>query len=250
MGLSTVLLIDDEEQVLESSRLALLTQGVKDVTTCSDPRRVVDILKENPIQVIVVDIMMPHLTGKDLLPKVLEQDPDIAVIMMTALGDLDNVVECMRRGAFDYLVKPVENFRLVTSVLRAKEFREVRRENATLKDHLLSGDLEHPEAFEEILTESGLMNQIFRYIESIAGTSRAVLITGETGTGKELIAKTVHQLSGRQGELVTVNVAGLDDTLFSDALFGHRKGAFTGADQHREGLLEQAQGGTIFLDEI
>lgn len=245
-----ILFIDDETQVLETSRLALLTSGIRNVIICDDSRQVLDILGQNAISVIVMDIMMPYLSGKDLLPQIKEEYPDIPVIMMTALGDLDNVVSCMRLGAFDYLDKPVENLRLVTSVRRAMDFYEVQQENATLKDHLLSQTLKRPEVFNKILTQSESMNQIFSYLESIAQTSRAVLITGETGSGKELVAECVHTLSERDGEYVTVNVAGLDDTLFSDALFGHKKGAFTGADSHRMGLLEQAQDGTIFLDEI
>lgn len=245
-----ILFIDDETQVLETSRLALLTSGMRNVITCDDSRQVLDVIGCNAISAIVMDIMMPYLSGKDLLPQIKEEYPDIPVIMMTALGDLENVVECMRMGAFDYLEKPVENLRLVTCVKRAVEFYEMQQENVTLKDHFLSKTLKSPEAFTHIVTQSESMNQIFGYLESISGTSRAVLITGETGTGKELVAECVHKLSNREGEYVTVNVAGLDDTLFSDALFGHRKGAFTGADSHRMGLLEQAQGGTIFLDEI
>jgi two-component system, NtrC family, response regulator HydG len=247
---NSILLVDDETQVLETSRLALLTCGIRDVLTCSDSRKVLDYIGQNPIRVIVMDIMMPYLSGKELLPQIKEEYPHIPVIMMTALGDLNNVVECMRMGAFDYLDKPVENLRLVTCVQRALEYYEVQQENATLKDHLLFQHLENPEIFSNILTHSDSMQKIFSYLESIAGTSRAVLITGDTGTGKELIAESVHQLSRREGEYVTVNVAGLDDTLFSDVLFGHKKGAFTGADSNRQGLLEQAQGGTIFLDEI
>ena len=247
---SKILFVDDETQVLETSRLALMTCGMRNVITCDDSRKVLDLLGQNAISVIVMDIMMPYLSGKELLPQIKEEYPDIPIIMMTALGDLENVVECMKMGAFDYLDKPVENLRLVTSVQRAMDFYEVQQENTTLKDHLLSKTLKHPELFAHIVTQSESMNQIFSYLESISGTSRAVLITGETGTGKELVAECVHTLSEREGEYVTVNVAGLDDTLFSDALFGHKKGAFTGADSHRMGLLEQAQGGTIFLDEI
>lgn len=247
---SSILLVDDEAQVLETSRLALLTCGIRDVLTCSDSRKVLDCIGQNPIKVIVMDIMMPFLSGKELLPQIKEEYPHISVVMMTALGDLNNVVECMRMGAFDYLDKPVENLRLVTSVKRALDHYEVQQENATLKDHLLSERLDYPEVFSCILTHSDNMRKIFSYLESIASTSRAVLITGETGTGKELVAESVHKLSKREGEYVTVNVAGLDDTLFSDVLFGHKKGAFTGADSQRQGLLEQAQGGTIFLDEI
>jgi len=156
----------------------------------------------------------------------------------------------MRMGAIDYLDKPVENLRLVTSIKRAMEFKEIQNENSSLRFQMLDSNLKQPKVFEKIITKNDNMLKIFKYLEAISSSSRAVLITGDTGTGKELIAESVHNLSGRVGKYVTINVAGLDDSLFSDALFGHKKGAFTGANQNREGLLEQAQGGTIFLDEI
>lgn len=245
-----ILLVDDEKQVLETSKLSLRTAGHQNILICDDSREVMSILKEQTVHLIIMDIMMPHVSGKELLPLVKNEYPDIPVIMMTGLNDLKNVVECMKLGAFDYLDKPVDNLRLTTSIERALEYREVEIENSNMKKHLLGSKLNHPEVFKHIITKDPQMVNIFKYIEVIALTSRAVLITGETGTGKELIAESVHRMSGRLGEYVTVNVAGLDDTLFSDALFGHKKGAYTGADNHRKGLLEQAQDGTIFLDEI
>ena len=245
-----ILIVDDEQHILDTSKLALRTAGIKNVLTTSDSRQVLKLLKEHAVSLVIIDIMMPHLPGNVLLGKIKAEYPSIPVIMMTGINELSMVVECMKQGAIDYLDKPVENLRLVTSVERALDFRAVQEEVSTLKEHILSTNLQHPEVFENIVTDDDSMFSIFRYIESIAVTSRAVLITGETGTGKELAARAVHDLSSRTGRYVTVNVAGLDDTLFSDALFGHKKGAFTGAESNREGLLEQAQGGTIFLDEI
>jgi DNA-binding NtrC family response regulator len=135
-------------------------------------------------------------------------------------------------------------------VKRAIELRELQRENKLLRAHVLSDKLEHPEVFSEIITNSPIMRSIFQYIESISLSPQPVLITGETGVGKELAAKAIHHLSSRKGTFVPVNVAGLDDNVFADTLFGHKKGAFTGADQARSGLVEQASGGTLFLDEI
>jgi DNA-binding NtrC family response regulator len=135
-------------------------------------------------------------------------------------------------------------------VKRAIEIRELQRENRLLKAHVLSDQLQHPEAFSEIITNSPIMRAIFQYIEAISMSPQSVLITGETGTGKELVARTIHTLSNRKGNFVPVNVAGLDDNVFADTLFGHKKGAFTGADQARSGLIEQASGGMLFLDEI
>jgi transcriptional regulator with PAS, ATPase and Fis domain len=144
----------------------------------------------------------------------------------------------------------VEKSRLVGGVIRAIELRELQRENKLLKAHVLSDKLEYPEAFSEIITCSRGMRSIFQYIEAISASPRPLLITGETGVGKELVARAVHTISGRKGGFIPVNVAGLDDNVFADTLFGHKKGAFTGADHARNGLLEQASEGTIFLDEI
>ena len=156
----------------------------------------------------------------------------------------------MKSGAFDYMVKPVEQSRLIAGVKRAVEIRELERENQLLKSRMLSGKPEHPEAFSEIVTNSAAMRSVFQYVEATAISPRPVMITGETGVGKEMIARAIHTLSNRTGDFVPVNLAGLDKSVFADTLFGHKKGAFTGADQPRSGLVEQAAGGTLFLDEI
>jgi len=156
----------------------------------------------------------------------------------------------MKAGAFDYLTKPVETARLLSSVEKALRVNALSRENSSLREYLLTDRLEYPGAFEAIITTSKKMRSIFQYVEVIAKSDQPVLITGETGVGKELIARAISALSGRDGAFVTVNVAGLDDNMFSDTLFGHKKGAYTGADQPREGLICAAAGGTLFLDEI
>jgi DNA-binding NtrC family response regulator len=158
----------------------------------------------------------------------------------------------MQRGAFDYMVKPVEENRLCTSVRRAVEMRELRRENRRLRDELVAvADSEERLApFSPIITAHPRMRSLFQYIAAIAPSAQPVLITGETGTGKELFARAVHEASERTGEFVAVNVAGLDDTFFSDALFGHARGAYTGAHEARQGFVEEAAEGTLFLDEI
>ncbi|MCF8267850.1 MAG: sigma-54 dependent transcriptional regulator, partial [Ignavibacteriales bacterium] len=149
-----------------------------------------------------------------------------------------------------YIVKPVDENKLISTIRRGLELAEVKSENELLKQSFLREELEYPSAFNEIITVSDNMKSIFRYIEAIGRTALPVLVTGETGAGKELIARSIHSVSGRTGELVTVNVAGVDDNLFSDTLFGHRKGAFTSADNERKGLIERAESGTLFLDEI
>jgi DNA-binding NtrC family response regulator len=245
-----VLLVDDEEQFLLSASVTLSTDGINNVLQCQDSREVMDLLSEQDFSVIALDMNMPHLSGFELLPTIVQSFPDIPVIIITGLNEVDTAVDCMKGGATDFITKPTDDARLVTAIRHAIEIREIRSENALLKQYLLSDRLDHPEAFSDIVTGSDNMRSIFQYVEAIARTSMPVLITGETGVGKELIARAIHDLSDRKGGFVPVNVAGVDDTLFSDTLFGHERGSFTGADRDRRGLIEQASSGTLFLDEI
>lgn len=247
---SPVLLVDDEEAWLHSFTLSLRGAGITNIRTCSDSREVQAILAANPIVAVVLDLTMPHISGQELLPQILGEHPGVPVIIVTGLNDIDNAVECMKTGAFDYFVKSAETDRLVGGIRRAVEFHQLKREHKRLRDRLLTDDLEHPEAFVDIVSNSDRISAVFRYLEAIAISPEPVLIHGETGVGKELFARAVHTVSGCQGEFVPVNAAGLDDHHFSDTLFGHKKGAFTGADSIRKGLIETAQGGTLFLDEI
>ncbi len=245
-----VLLVDDEEPVLRSSRLLLASAGVDEVLTLADSRELLPLLERRQLAAIVLDLFMPYVPGTELLPRLSEEYPEIPVIVMTAAQDVETAVECMKHGAWDYLVKPVEERRFISAVKRAVEVRSLRRQVGTLRRYLLSDQLEHHEAFADIVTQSRKMRSIFQYLEAVATSEESVLITGETGVGKEMLGTAVHTLSGRAGELVKVNVAGLDDALFTDTLFGHRKGAYSGAAGSREGLVARARGGTLLLDEI
>ncbi len=245
-----VLLIDDEEQFLFSAAITLNAAGLKHIVKCRDSRQALTTLAQEKFAVVALDLYMPHVSGKELLPQIVAEYPEIPVIVLTAVNEVESAVECMKAGAFEYLVKPVDDARLVTTIRHAINILEIRNENDLLKTSLLSEQLQHPEAFAEIITGQAAMRGIFKYIEAIAPTPLPVLITGETGVGKELVAKAIHQVSQRQGEFVAINVAGVDDHLFADTLFGHLAGAFTGADKPRRGLIEQAAGGTLFLDEI
>jgi len=244
------LLVDDDPQLLQSASLVLRSAGMPHVLTVDDGRAVAAIMAQQEVGVVVLDLAMPHVTGQALLEQLSADHPDVPVVVMTASNDVDTAVECMRAGAVDYLVKPVEPSRLVSSVKRAVETRALRSEVLSLKDRLLATTPHQAEAFADIVTRDPRLLAIFRYLEAVAASPQPVLITGETGTGKELMARALHRLSGRPGELVAVNVAGLDDTMFSDALFGHTRGAVTGADRAREGLVASATSGTIFLDEV
>ncbi|MBF0189655.1 MAG: sigma-54-dependent Fis family transcriptional regulator [Magnetococcales bacterium] len=245
-----IVLVDDEESVLFSSKILLKTADVSPVVTMTDGRTLMSFLEENGAAVVVLDLVMPFTPGTELLPRIKERFPEIPVIVMSANQEVNIAVQCMKDGAFDYLVKPTENSRFISCVKRAMEVRSLRRELGTLKQYLLEDSLQHAEAFAEIITHSRKMRAVFQYVEAIAPSSEPVLIIGETGVGKELLAQAIHQVSHRQGPLVALNVAGLDDNMFSDTLFGHRKGAFTGANDNREGMIAAAAGGSLFLDEI
>jgi len=245
-----VLLVDDEQEILDLTRMTLGCEGIQNVLTLQDSRQLLSLLREKEVSVIVLDLMMPYLSGTELLPTLIADFPDIPVMIMTASDDLETAVECLKIGAFDYLLKPVEPNRLISAIDKALKMNSLRNEVSSLKKCLLSGRLEHSEAFGDIITSSQKMHAIFQYVEVISRSRQPILVTGETGVGKELMACAIHKLSETKGAFVTVNVAGLDDMMFSDTLFGHKKGAYTGADQSREGLVGKASGGTLFLDEI
>ncbi len=245
-----VLIVDDEAEIRASVKAALLLDGITNFAECADGNEARDTVQARTFAAVVLDLNMPGLAGVDLLKYVLEERPETPVIVATGTGDLETAVRCMRAGAFDYLSKPIDRTRLVTSVRHAIERWETDHEVRSLREGILATSPAHPEAFEGIITSDPGMQVIFRYAEAIARTSLPVLITGETGVGKELVARAIHSLSQRGGSFVAVNVAGLDDTLFADSLFGHAKGAYTGADTARDGMVSKAEEGTLFLDEI
>ncbi|HJV65802.1 MAG TPA: sigma-54 dependent transcriptional regulator [Geomonas sp.] len=245
-----VLLVDDEPPWLRSLGMMLEGGGINNLFQLSDPRQVMDLLAREEIGVLLLDLTMPHISGEELLTAVSQEHPEISVIILSGLNQLETAVSCMRQGAFDYLVKTDEEERILDSVRRAVRMQELQRENKEMQRRLLDDRLECPEAFASIVTGNKVMRSIFKYIEAVAKSTQPILITGESGVGKELVARAVHTLSRGSGPLVPVNVAGLEDAVFTDTLFGHRKGAFTGADQNRSGMVEQAAEGTLFLDEI
>jgi DNA-binding NtrC family response regulator len=246
-----VLLVDDEAPWLRSLSMTLEGPGaITNILQCSDSREVMDILAGRDIGLILLDLTMPHLSGEELLAMVASEHPEVAVIVLSGMNQIETAVRCMRLGAFDYLVKTAEEDRILDSVRRAIRMQELQRENREMRRRFLNDRLERPEAFAGIITGNKAMRSVFQYIEAVAGTTQPILITGESGVGKELVARAVHALGRSRGTLVAVNVAGLDDNVFTDTLFGHTRGAFTGADEARKGMVEQAAEGTLFLDEI
>ncbi len=245
-----ILLVDDEPAWLRSLSLTLERAGITNVITCQDSREVEHVLVEHGAGLVLLDLTMPHLSGEELLAHIGERHPEVTTIVVSGMNQLEDAVRCVKLGAFDYFVKTTEEDRLVAGVLRAVRVLELERENREMSSRFLACELQNPKAFSGIITCDRAMIAIFAYIEAVAKSPQPILITGESGVGKELIAKAAHELSDRQGPLVALNVAGLDDTMFADTLFGHLRGAFTGADQVRRGMIEEAANGTLFLDEI
>lgn len=245
-----ILIVDDEPSVLHTIQCMLAARGYDHVLPCSDSRRVMPLLDREPIQIMLLDLGLPHVTGEQLLAQILQQYPHMLIIIITACNEDERAAHCLKAGAFDYMVKPFTAERLNTTVHHAVELSQLRGENSALSDHLQARNLQNPEAFAEIITADEQMINLCRYAEAIAPSRQCVLITGETGVGKELFARAIHQASGVNGPFVAVNVAGLDDEMFSDVLFGHKAGAFTNATTPRPGMLEQAANGTLLLDEM
>ena len=245
-----IAIVDDEDYVLASVAGILKSEGITNLIPIGDPAALLDLMAERSIGVVLLDLVMPGLGGRELLPRLRQDYPQASVAVITGNKELDIAVECMRLGATDYLTKPVEAARLTTTVRRLVEIQELMRENLDMRDRLLSPRRERSGAFSDIVTAGVTMDPVLRYAEAIALSSHPVLITGETGVGKELFARAIHALSGREGDFVALNVAGLDDSFFSDILFGHRAGAYTGAQVGLDGLIDRAKGGTLFLDEI
>ncbi|WP_031480423.1 sigma-54-dependent transcriptional regulator [Maridesulfovibrio frigidus] len=245
-----LLLVDDEDSWLQSFKATLRSQGIDNVVLLNDGTKVMETLASQMFCAVAVDLMMPGISGEELIPQIVEEYPEVPVLVISGINEIKSVVNCIRKGAFDFIVKTEDRNTLIAGVRHAIEIFELRQENSSLKQRFFKSGPDKPELFSEIITAHKDMISIFKYIEAIAETARPVLITGESGVGKELVARAVHDASGRKGNFVAVNVAGLDDNIFSDTLFGHKKGAFTGAAESRLGLIEKAKNGTLFLDEI
>lgn len=244
-----IVIVDDEHEALSLLQSILQNEGFKNVTTFDDGHDLLGYLQGDPAAVVVLDLMMPNLPGISLLEKIDPKKSGISVIVVTAEQQIDTAIECMKLGAVDYLTKPVIVKRFLTSIRRAIELFQLQEE---IEVHQRSSTADGSAArlVPGIITRNREMLALISYADIVAQSFQPILITGETGVGKELFAQAIHTLSKRTGQFVSVNVAGLDDTLFSDTLFGHRKGSFTGAFSDRDGLIKKAAKGTLFLDEI
>ena len=245
-----ILIVDDEPEILLAVDTTLRMAGMDNIITISDARDVIRQMERQIPCLILLDLNMPHINGGRLLKIIRKTYPRIPVIVLTGAIDVDTAVKCMKIGAMDYVVKPVAEERLLAAVKQALAYDKLENKARDSLAGDLFAQIKNPRAFAHIITQDEKMHSIFHYVEAIAPSSRPVLIFGETGVGKELIGQAIHTLSQRKGQLIVVNVAGLDDNVFSDTLFGHVPGAFTGAEKARPGLIEQAAGGTLLLDEI
>jgi len=245
-----VLLVDDDPRFLSSAETALVAAGIQPVHTLAEYREILPFLSGTEVATIVLNLGGRHLEGMELLPRIKQDFPQLPVIVVTGSMNIEMAVTCIKAGAFDYLIKPMEKTRFLSCVKRALELRDLREAVNSLQEQLISPKPDEALLAFGILTRNRSMQAIYNYMKAIAHSRQPVLITGETGSGKDLVARAIHGLSGCEGKFVAVNVAGLDDTAISDTLFGHRKGAYTGADEAREGLITQASSGTLFLDEI
>ena len=247
----SVLLVDDETAWLHGLSMALeRTDGITNITCCSDSRQVLDILQQTHIDLILLDITMPHISGDILLPQIVEVHPEIPIIILTGINQVKVSVHCMKLGAFDFFVKSVDQQQLLAAIQRAVKMLTLQRENQQLNQHFLSSELDSPEHFKEIVSSDPKLLSVCKYLEAVAPGPNPILITGESGTGKELFARAAHNIGRPNGPWIALNAAGLDDNVFADTLFGHVRGAFTGAEKTRAGMIESAANGTLFLVEI
>ena len=235
-----ILIIDDDAALLQSLARVFRTEGFGEPILCADPRDALSRHSRSNVGLVLLDLSMPYVRGDELLGSLIAAKPSVPVVVVTATNDLETAVRCVKAGAFDYLVKPVDVPRLITVAIQAFRQQDLRAENRRLKALIATPVLRDPDCFKAILGQTPVMQALFRQIEAIAPSQEPVLIVGETGTGKELVAQSLHHSSERGGDLVTVNVAGIDDTAFADTLFGHVKGAFTSADRERVGMVERA----------
>ncbi len=252
--IGTILVVDDDDDILTAARL-LLRRRFAEVVTCRRPERVPDLMERHSFDAVLLDMNFgpgesSGEQGLAWLERILEIDPETIVVMITAHGSVDTAVEAMKRGALDFVTKPWQNEKVVATISTAVELRRSRAEAASLRN-ANRALREATGGAQEIISASPAMDEVFSLIDRAAPTEANVLILGENGTGKELVARRLHALSPRAEQVfLAVDMGSISESLFESELFGHRKGAFTGATDDRTGRFQAADGGTLFLDEI
>ncbi len=242
---ATILIVEDERNLREGLKEALQSPGFR-VITAENGFQAEEIVREQAVDLVISDLKMPGMTGLELLRQVHSFSPAVPFIMMTAYGTVDTAVEAMKAGAYDYLTKPVNLDQLELLAARALKERDLERENIYLKEQL-----QKQYGLERLTGRSRAMEKVFELVRQVSNTNSTVLITGESGTGKEVVARTIHQQSFRKNKpFIAIHCAALSPSLLESELFGHEKGAFTGAVSRKKGKFEAADGGTVFLDEV
>lgn len=245
MAPKKIMVIDNEEGLCRMMEAVLLDDGYA-VRSFTDPREALEFFRPRVWDLVISDIKMPGIDGLEVLRQIKEREADIPVIMITAFATVEMSIQALRRGAYDMLTKPFEPDELLFRVRNAISHNELREENAHLRE-----ELAEKFNFSAIIGTSSSLQKLLEKVEKVAVRDTSVLITGESGTGKELIAQAIHHNSARrQQRFVAINCGAIPESVLESELFGHKKGAFTGATADREGLLQAADGGTLFLDEI
>jgi DNA-binding NtrC family response regulator len=240
----TVLVVDDERSNIESLEKIFLREGIR-VLSASDAKRALELVRTHRVHVVLTDLMMPGTTGLELLRAIKQVTPDVEVVLMTAYGSVEAAVSAMRDGAYDFVEKPLKRVSIVKSVRKAAERQKLVAENKSLKDEIKR--LAH----REIVGSSPALRRVIDVATQAAPSLATVLVLGESGTGKELLARYIHERSGRaRAPFIAVNCAAIPETILESELFGHERGAFTGATGRKDGRFARATGGTLFLDEI
>jgi DNA-binding NtrC family response regulator len=240
-----ILVVDDEQPMCDLLAADLTARGFE-VACHTSAQGAFAELKQREFDVVLTDLNMPGLTGLQLCERIVENRPDVLVVVITAFGSMESVISAIRAGAYDFVTKPIDMDMLALTVQRAMKRRQLED-----KVRVLSEALEHARSFEELIGDSPPMHRLFEDLARMAESEASVLITGETGTGKELVARAIHRRGPRRrGPFVPLDCAAMPESLLESELFGHKRGAFTDARSSREGLFQRAEGGTLFLDEI
>jgi two-component system response regulator PilR (NtrC family) len=245
MALGKILVVDDEESMCQYLSILLQKEGYE-VTTVNSGAQALQVVESNPVDVVMTDIQMPKMDGIQLLKGIKGIDPTTPVIIMTAYASEQSAIDAVNLGAFSYMQKHCKNDEIKMVVRNALALRQAKTENIQLKKELTRSKVR-----KNIIGQSARMRSVYKMVDKIASTTATVLINGESGTGKELIAQSIHHRSDRaDGPFVAINCGAIPETLLESQLFGHVRGSFTGADRNHDGFCRQAEGGTIFLDEI
>ena len=241
-----ILIIDDEKDMLVLLKRIITEETDHEAVTESDPHRALGLFKENPFDLVITDLKMPKMDGMQVLETIKAMDPSVTVVILTAYATIENAVEAIQKGAYDYITKPFRRERILLTISKVMQWQEMVQENLSLR-HALA----EKESGPSLIGSSAVMKELLERIKQVAPTLATVLITGASGTGKELAARAVHKHSQRAfRKFVTINCTAIPEQVIESELFGHVKGAFTGAWKDKKGLVEEAHEGTLFLDEI